>query len=493
MGKSTGYEETSFWAKGYGPYEPSDPLRGHVDADVAVIGAGFTGLNVAREVAASSPGATVAVLEAAVVGFGASGRNGGFSMTLFGLEPELTALRWGRERLVDAHRYMQRAVAFVRELVERHELDSDYEHTGFVRVSYTDAQLRRLQKTHALYRKLGLDGDMRMLSAEELRGKVKTSRYVGGLFERETGIMDPCKHVRELKRLAEEAGVLVFERSPVTAIRRETGAGGVRLSTPEGSVRAGKVVLATNAYTRLVPGVSALRNAQLPVWTYQVVTERLDKSTWRALGWEGRESFEDNRQLIHYFRRTADGRITMGGGDVGLHFDGSLDHDASPSTWAHLQDHLRWLFPQLRDVRFDYRWGGPVSVNPDMTPEIGFLGDERVVYSTGCIGHGVSMCHLNGRLIADLVTDRKTELTDFWIVNRRAIPWPGDTLSRIGAYGIHGALRAWDRFEERRLARSDHPTSSDDAAPSPRSRREPAGKTRPVDEPPARPSRREHP
>ncbi len=449
--RRTRYEETSFWARQYGPYAPGPPLRGDLEVDVAIVGGGFTGLNTAREFCDSNPGTSVAVLESAVVGYGASGRNGGFSMKLFGLEPELTVLRWGRERMVAAHRFMERAVAFLRDLVEKHELDSDYRHDGFVRVSYNERQLRRLRKTLDLHRSLGIDQDLSYLTAEELRSQLHTERYQGGLLERETGLLDPCKHVRELKRLAEAAGAQVFEESPVVRIHRDGG--GVRLETPEGSVRAGKLVLATNAYSRGVPDLPRIRSRQTPVWTYQVVTEPLSEAQWQSIGWAQRQGFEDNRQLIHYFRPTVDGRIAMGGGDVGAPFGDGMDHDFSPRIWRHLEEHLQWIFPQLRDVRFAYRWGGPVSVNLEMTPEVGFIGDSRVIYATGYIGHGVSASHLMGRLIADLLAGDKTELSDFWVVDRKALPWPAEPFSYLGKTGMRWALRAWDRVEERGLRR----------------------------------------
>jgi glycine/D-amino acid oxidase-like deaminating enzyme len=451
---ATPFEDTSFWARQLGPYRPTPALRGDLEVDVTIIGAGFTGLNTAREFCASNPGATVAVLESAVVGYGSSGRNGGFSMKLFGLEPEMTVLRWGRERFVAAHRFMERAVAFVRDLVEKHGLDSDYRHTGFVRVSYGSPQLRRLHKTLDLYRKLGIDEDLHFLSRAQLSEQIHTERYQGGLSERETGILNPCKHVRELKRLAEGAGARIFEETPVTGIRREGGR--VHLQTPGGTVRCEKLVLATNAYSRQVPDLQRIRSRQAPVWTFQVVTEPLTDVQWQSIGWAERQSFEDNRQLIHYFRPTVDGRIMMGGGDVGTPFGDGLDHDFSPRIWDHLGEHLRWIFPQLRDVPIAYRWGGPVSVNLDMVPEIGFIGDDRVIYATGYIGHGVSASHLNGRLVADLLSETRSDLTDFWIVDRKAVPWPGEPVSYLLKNMVRGALRIWDRVEERGLRRQHH-------------------------------------
>jgi len=448
MGSRSLYEETSFWARSYGSYEPNPPLAGEIVADVAVIGGGFTGLSTALEFKRDNPGASVAVLEGAVVGYGASGRNGGFNMKLFGLEPEVTKLRWGVQRTIEAHRYAQRAVAWVKRLIEENGLDSDYRHTGMFRVSYGPAQIQRLEKTHHLMRELGIDDDVSWWTREQLRGEFRTDRYLGAIYERETGILNPCKHVRELKRLALQAGVAVYEQTPVEVITRP--AGKIRLQTPGGGVTADKLVLATNAYTATLRGLPKLRSRQLPMWTFQVVTAPLDAAQWESLGWKNQQSFEDNRQLVHYFRPTVDGRITMGGGDITTPAGRSMDHDFSPAIWQHCEEHLKWIFPQLRDVAIEYRWGGPVSVNLDMTPEIGLLGDQRIIYSTGCIGHGVSLTHLNGRLIADLLGERKTDLADFWIVNRKAVPWPPEPLSFLGRQAIYRGAKLWDYLEERK-------------------------------------------
>lgn len=448
-GGLTRMEETSFWSRSYGPYQPNPPLSGERSVDVAVIGAGYTGLSTALELARDNPGISVAVLESAIVGWGASGRNGGFNMTLFGLEPEVTKWRWGAQRTIAAHRYAQRAVAWVKKLIEENRLDSDYQHTGMFRVSYTRRQLARLQRTQRLMRELGIDDDLAYWEGGELRREFQTERYLGALYESQTGILNPCKHVRELKRIVLERGVSVYEQTPVELISRAGGK--IVLKTPNGGVTATKLVVATNAYTGALRGLPELRSKQIPAWTFQVVTAPLSDKQWESVGWRNRQSFEDNRQLVHYFRVTADGRITMGGGDVTMPMGNGFDHDFCPRIWNHCEQHLKWIFPQLRDVPVEYRWGGPVSVNLDLTPEIGFIGDERVVYSAGCIGHGVALTHLNGRLIADLLAEKKTDLTDFWIVNRKAISWPPDPISFFARHAVHKGLRLWDFVDEREL------------------------------------------
>lgn len=439
----------SFWQAKYGTYQPNAPLQGLTEADVAIVGGGFTGLTVAREYLRDNPAARVVVVEAEDVGFGASGRNGGFNMTLFGVEPEITVMRWGRERTRQAQAYMQRAVGYVRTLIAQERLDSDYVHSGMWRVAYTDTQLKRLEGTLDLVSSLSPPGSFSFIEGGRIAEHLATERMRGAIVEPDTGILDPCKHVRELKRLAEARGARIHERTLVTRISRRYG--GVTIDCVDGQIRADKLVMATNAWSHRIEGLPRLKSRQRPCWTYQIVTDPLTPQEWASIGWRERQSIEDNRHLVHYSRVTQCGRITMGGGDVHCAFGKKMDHDSSPVIWSQLEAHLRWLFPQLQNKLVHYRWGGPVSVNLDMTPEIGFIGDDRVIYATGCQGHGVSLTQLNGRLIADLLSERQTDLTDFWIVNRKAIPFPGEPLAYLGQRVVTGALRAIDRFQERGL------------------------------------------
>ena len=229
----TMYEETSFWARDYGPYTPNAALMEPIEVDVAVVGGGFLGLNAAREFKNDNPNARVAVLEGAVIGYGASGRNAGFSMTLFGLEPQVTKLRWGKERTAEACRYMVKAVNFTKALVADHRLDSDYFHPGLLRVGYSAPQVKTLEGAYRVYEDLGVADEMgmRWVEQDELRSQFNSPLFTRGLFETHAGLLHPCKHVRELKRLALEAGAEVYEQTPVTSIEREVDA--VLLTTPE--------------------------------------------------------------------------------------------------------------------------------------------------------------------------------------------------------------------------------------------------------------------
>jgi glycine/D-amino acid oxidase-like deaminating enzyme len=162
---------------------------------------------------------------------------------------------------------------------------------------------------------------------------------------------------------------------------------------------------------------------------------------------------EDARNLIHYYRLTPDNRLVMGGGPVGLTYANDLNADANPAAWNHLERHIHFLFPHLRGVKITHRWGGPFSVTIDLTPCLGYVGDRRAVYALGCIGHGVSMSHLNSQVLRDLVLERQSDLLDCPFVNRKMLPWPGEPLRFAIAFALRGYLQIEDALCERTLPR----------------------------------------
>jgi glycine/D-amino acid oxidase-like deaminating enzyme len=441
---ATAEESTSFWLRQYGPYTPNSPLEGEVRVDVAIIGAGYTGLATALNLRHDEPARSVAVLEAHTVGYGASGRNGGFNMTLFGLEPAVTKALFGQARTVEAHRYMERAVDYVRDLVERYRIQSDYEHPGFLRAATTPGFVRRIRHDMELLTQMGITG-LEWWDADRLRQEVNSPLFLGAWWEPRCGLLDPAKHARELKRVVEEAGAQVFEHTPVESIDRDQG---FTLHTPSGRLHANRIVFATNAYSHLFP---ELRRKQVPAFTHMIVTEPLTPERLGSIGWKHRQGLEDARNFVHYFRLTADNRLAMGGSDVTISFGRSMDRDDNRRIFSDLERDITRLFPGLRGIRIVDRWGGPVSVPIDMAPAIGFLGDRRAVYSLGCVGQGVSMTHLNGRTIADLLLEKDTDLTRVWFVNRRTIPWPPEPLRFAASHAIRGYMRIEDWAYERKM------------------------------------------
>lgn len=435
------FASKSFWL-GADPYAPGPALAGDLDVDVAIVGAGFTGMSTAYHLHEADPSLRMAVLEADVVGYGASGRNAGFSMTKIGMMHSYTAMRFGKAKAREAHLYADRAVTLLKNLVEDLKLDCDYEHTGFLWVATSDKYSKRLLKEIALVHRLGLTG-VNLIDHEELVDRVNSPLYRGpAWWEPNTGILNPAKLSRAWRGVLDTRGVPIHENTPVLSV--ESAGGRQRLTTPTGTVTANKVVLATNAWSH---EFAQIAKKQVPVWTYIVLTEPLTDAELDSIGWRGREGVEDVRDLVHYYRLTADNRLLMGGRDVGLGDGKGMDFDDSPATWGHLRDDIRTIFPGLRDVKFSHAWGGPVSATLDMFPAIGYAGSKDVIYSIGCVGHGVSTTHLNGQTIRDLVLERDTDLTDVFFVDRKVVPFPPGGLGHAVADKIAGFLR----WEDRRL------------------------------------------
>jgi glycine/D-amino acid oxidase-like deaminating enzyme len=431
------YPEKGFWHASYGDYEPNAPLAGSADADVAIVGGGFTGMATAYWLLEAEPSLKVVVLESEVVGYGASGRNGSFAMTVVGLGLDILAKLKGKQFAVAAHHYMERAVDTVGELVDKESLDCDYTRPGFLRMATTPAYVKRIRKEVELAQSLGIDG-IEWLDRDAARERVRSDLYLGAWWEPRMALINPLKLVREMKVRVEQRGAVVHEHTPVESIERDAR---FTLRTPGGSVSAERIVLATNAYSHLLPQT---RRKQVPAWTYIVATEPLGGSHFDAIGWTGREGVEDARNLIHYYRVTPDARLLMGGRPVGLSYGDDMDRDANVHAWRHLEQHIGELFPTLKDVKVEHRWGGPFSVTLDLTPAIGFLGDRRAIYSLGCIGHGVSMTHLNGRAIADLLLERDSEPANGPFVDRRVLPWPPEPIR----FAMSGAMRAYLQAED---------------------------------------------
>ena len=445
----------SLWLAQADAPEPEPPLRGHVEVDVAVIGGGLTGLSTACALRREDPALKVAVLEARTVGYGASGRNGSFAMTVVGLGFGTTAMLRGKRFLARAHGYMERCVDELEQFIDDEGLECDKIRPGFLRVATNPSYVKRLQKQVELMRSLGFDG-ISWIGAGETRAMVDSERYLGAMWEPRLLLLDPARLVREEKRLALQLGAQVYEHTQVIAVAGGEAfgapAGGYRLLTPQGSVAAERLVFATNAYSHLFPDIA---RKQVPAFTYMVATEPLSKEQLELIGWQGRQGVEDARNLIHYYRITPDDRIVMGGGPVGLKAHNDLDKDSDERAWRHLEEHIHWLWPHLEGLAVTHRWGGPFSVTMDLTPALGYVGDDRrAVYSLGCIGHGVAMSYLNGVVLAQmLLRPGEPPACECPFVDRRVLPWPDEPLSTVAKHVLRDYLRAEDAFYERGLAR----------------------------------------
>jgi len=433
----------NLWRDTYTLPSPGPPLEGEISVDVAVIGAGYTGLSTAYHLKTADPALDVAVLEAGVIGQGASGRNGGFVMTLFGSSVPLMRLLHGKQKIKEAHDYMEKAIHALEDMVETHAIDCEYHRTGLLKVATTDAYARRTREEMEFLQSLGIGG-MEWLDQSAIQGRVRSPGYVGGAFERDCGSLHPLKWTEGLARLARSAGAHIYEQSPVSTITRK--AQGYVLTTPSGRVRAEKIVYAANGYTHLLPG---MRFSQLPAFAYIVATDVLSGEQLASIGWQGREGIEDGRNFMHFYRLTADNRLIAGGGPGFVPFGRSMAHDTSAKAFAHLERFVVDTFPTLAGVQFTHRWGGAFSMTADFTPSIRMFDGGRAACAMGCTGHGVAMTHMNGRILSDLIRGQKTELTDLWFVNRRPMPVPPEPVRWLVTHTAMAAMSVDDWWCDR--------------------------------------------
>jgi glycine/D-amino acid oxidase-like deaminating enzyme len=370
MSQLTTYPSLSYWlSSAPGELAPEPPLPGDLDVDVAIAGAGFTGLWTAYYLACASPGLRIAVCEQEIAGFGASGRNGGWCSALFPASLAKLERMAGRGPAVAMYRAMQDTVDEVGRVAAAEGIDCHWAKGGTVQLARSPAQLERAAEEVAEARSYGFgDADLRLLTAAETAEQVTATGVLGATFTPHCAAIHPARLARGLAQVVRRRGVSVFERTPVTGISPR------RLHTPLGTVRAQYVIRATEGYTPALPG---LHRAIAPVYSLMIATEPLPESTWAQIGLATRPTFGDYRHLIIYGQRTADGRLAFGGRGAPYHFGSAVrpEFDRSPAVFRALRRSLAELFPVLgQDVKVTHAWGGPLGWRVTGAPRPGWTG-----------------------------------------------------------------------------------------------------------------------
>ena len=413
------------------------PLEGERRADVAIVGAGLTGLSTALSL--RREGMDVVVLEAERAGFGASGRNAGHVTPAIGKDLPTLVRLYGRERSGALVRLAHAAIAHVETLIERHRIDCDYEPVGNLIAAVHPRQHASLDRAAAAAAGFGLPG--RILERDELERRGLPRFVTRGWFEPHGGLLDPGRYVRGLRRAALAAGAALFEATPVTAI--EAGSP-VALRTPRGRVRASQVVLATNAWT---PDLGRLRGCATRLHVQLLRTEPLDAAARDALGWAGREGIYTAHEVLESWRWTPDGRILGGSKVVRAGFGQRWLEDVDRRVADRLEQTLRQRFPELRGVPVERHWGGPIFTSLDFLPWIGRRGN--VLHALAFAGHGIPLGSYAGEMIADLLSGRSGAGSA--LTSRRAVPTPPEPLRWLVFHAIHGWLSGIDRRVDARV------------------------------------------
>ena len=414
-------------------WEPRPALAGDMEADVAIVGAGFTGLWTAYYLAEADPSLRIVVLEAETAGYGASGRNGGWCSALFPASLPTLAAMGGRDAALAQHRAMRATVDEVVRAAAAEGIDADIAKGGTISLARSRAQLRRARAEVDEARSWGRgEDDLRLLDRAEATSVLNGSRTVGATYTPDCAAIHPARLVRGLADAVERRGVTIHEQTRVRAIQPG------RAHTGDGDVRAGVVVRATEGYT---PSLRGEERTVVPVYSLIIATEPLPAETWAEIGLGRRETFSDHRHLIIYGQRTADDRLVFGGRGAPYHFGSRIrpGFDRDQKVFARLYATLTDLFPVLEGTRVTHAWGGALGIPRDWCASVGLDRQTGLAWAGGYVGDGVATTNLAGRTLRDLVLGHETELTSLPWVGHRSRPWEPEPWRWLG---INTGLRA---------------------------------------------------
>jgi glycine/D-amino acid oxidase-like deaminating enzyme len=449
MTQADEYRRLSLWHDTVpGDLTPAPSLAEDIEVDVAIVGAGLTGMWTAYYLNKANPELRIALCEREIAGFGASGRNGGWCSALFPASlPKLERMA-GREAAIAMHRAMQHTVDEVGKVAAEEGIDCHWAKGGTVQFARSPSQLERAREEVDEARMYGFDeSDIRLLSAEQTREFGAPSDLLGGVFTPHCAAIHPARLARGLAGLLRSRNVRIFEKTAVQRI--EPG----RLITSGGTVRAPRIIRATEGYTPELPGCE---RAVVPVYSLVIATAPLPDSVLDQIGLATRPTFSDLRHLIIYGQRTADGRLVFGGRGAPYHFGSAVSpsFDRDPAVFSALRRTLIELFPVLEDVSITHTWGGPIGIARDWCASVGLDQATGIGWAGGYVGDGLSTTNLAGRTLADLITGTDSELTRLPWVGHQSPQWEVEPLRWLG---VNAGLRVMT-WADRAEARSGHPS-----------------------------------
>jgi glycine/D-amino acid oxidase-like deaminating enzyme len=430
------------------PPEAQPSLAARAATELAVVGGGFTGLWTALQAKEADPSRDVVLLEARRVAWAGTGRNGGFcsaSLT-HGLSngedrfpDELATLdRLGRQNLDE-----------LEQTIARRGIDCDFARTGELAVATQPWQADGLRETAQIAARLG--AGLRLLDGDAVRAEVNSPTYLAGLWDADgCATLDPARLAWGLRQACLDAGVRIYEHTPVRSLASEpTSSGGLTLATPHGQVGARQVALATGTFA---PLLRRLRYYLIPVYDYVLMTEPLTAAQLASIGWQHRQGVGDSANQFHYYRLTADNRILWGGYDAIYYYGSRITAalDQRPATFTRLAQHFFATFPQLEGVSFSHKWGGVIDTCSRFCAFFGTARGGRVAYAAGYTGLGVGASRFGARVLLDLLAGAPTELTELEMVRAKPIPFPPEPLRSAGVQLTRWSLARADERQGRR-------------------------------------------
>jgi glycine/D-amino acid oxidase-like deaminating enzyme len=434
--------EVSYWWQRHGIGARRPALPGGTEADVCIVGAGFTGLWTAYYLKRADPALRIVLLEANFAGYGASGRNGGWvTSALPGSRARYARHPRGRDGVRDLEQHLRDTVDEVARVCTAEGIDAGLVKGGELSVATSAAQDARLRHRLDEERDWG-DGPgiVRYLAGQELTGRLRVQGAVGALYSPHCARVQPADLVAGLAGVVAAAGVQLYEATPVTSISPGLA------RTPAGDVRAPYILRCTEGFTADIPGQ---HRTLLPMNSAMIVTGPLSDEAWQRIGWDGCETLGDEAHAYIYAQRTADGRIALGGRGIPYRFGSGIDHDGAiaASTVAQLGRILRRMFPAAAPAGLEHAWCGVLGVPRDWCATVTLDAQSGLGWAGGYSGHGVAASNLAGRTLADLVRRVPSTLTTLPWVGHRSPRWEPEPARWAGVHGLYTLYRAADRLE----------------------------------------------
>jgi glycine/D-amino acid oxidase-like deaminating enzyme len=433
-----------YWIEEAGEVEPRPPLTGDLEADVLIVGGGYTGMWTAWYARQLEPEARVVLLESErLCGHGPSGRNGGFCNAMWF---QLASMRdrWGAEGALATAHTAQEAVGRIERFCEEQGVDAWFHAAGYVQVSTAPAHDGSWQRALDACRELGVPEMLQPLSADQVAERCKSPAFRAGAIAPTSATVQPARLALGLRQGLLAAGVEIFEASAVRSFRE--GGDGVEAKTAGGSVRAPRGVLAIGSAAK---GRHGPLRGRLTVASSHIVLTEPVPDVLEQIGWTGGDCITDSRSLLHYFRTTRDGRIAFGWGGgriaMGARTHGRAELDAAVIAAA--AEHLHDYFPQLRGRRITHAWGGPIDASPTHLPAVSTLGQGRTFVAAGYTGNGVGPSNMVGRTLASLALDHKDNHARLAFVDAHTPRVPPEPFHWLGGESIRYAIERKEEAE----------------------------------------------
>ena len=433
------------------PHRAREGVNDELDVDIAIVGAGFTGLWTAYFLSEQNPAAKIVIIERERVGFGASGRNGGWASSLYPISYDRLVLENGVEKADLVRSIWRESIDLLEQFLKANRIDCGFHKGGSLAVARSQVQWKRLRKQFQDDQKAG-EG-VHLLSAHEVAERININKATGGLFTEECARINPAQLVFGLADLVEKRNIKIFESSEVISLRpgrSSISAHGVLKVKHRSIIRrvqAKIIIEATEGYLPLLNSPARSNRSVVPVYSLMVATAPLSTEIWDRIGWQGRETLNEATHLINYAQRTADDRIAIGGRGAPYMFNSAIkpDFEQNPNIHQQLRSLARTWFPELSNVEFTHAWGGPLAIARDWHPTVSF--DGNYARAGGYVGDGVVSSFVAGQSLADLISGKSSRYTELpWIAHKSPL-WEGEPLRWLAVNAGLQTMKFADREE----------------------------------------------